>query len=162
MSTDRDRDESAHDEDPAPQEHLYTLAEVADRISQELHVRPALSTLRAAAADARRGSTPARLTDGLPAPLNPGRHGSQTLFDPNAVDAWLAHHPRRRIRQLQDRLAAASPEFRHRAVATARRAGLSWQQIAAAISRADGRRYSRQAAQQRYRFAGEDAASDLN
>jgi hypothetical protein len=128
-----------------------TYAEVADRIEQELGVRPALSTLRAAAADRRRGTTRTRLTAGMPAPAAPPRSGAPTLFSAAAIDRWLAKHQRRRIRMLQERVIAATPSHRTRVVRRAREAGLSWQEIADAINEADGTTHSRQWAQQRYR-----------
>jgi hypothetical protein len=137
---------------PEPPRRL-TYALLADRIEAELGVRPALSTLRAAAADSNRGNPGTRLTAGMPAPLKTPDARGRTQFSAAAVDRWLARHPRRRIRREQDRLAATPAAQRARAVAHARAAGLSWAHIATALGEADARTYSRQWAQQRYRQA---------
>lgn len=131
---------------------VLTYRELADQIEQAFGVRPALSTLRAAAADSRRGTTRTRLTAGLPPPVRPSPAGP-ALFDTAAVQAWLAGHPWRRLRQEQERLMRRPAAQRPQAVAEARRAGLSWRQIADALSEADRTSYTRQWAQQRYRDA---------
>ena len=130
---------------------LLSYRQLADRIEQALGVRPALSTLRAAAADSDRGTPRTRLTAGLPAPSARAAAGGAALFDADAVQAWLAAHPRRRISHEQDRLLRAPAAQRPQAVAHARRAGLSWRQVADALAQADGTSYTRQWAQQRYR-----------
>jgi hypothetical protein len=130
----------------------YSYAEVADRVEAVLGVRPQLSTLRAAAAaDARvRGTNSrVRVTAGMPAPIKQVP-GYPTEFDANAIEHWLANHPRAQGTQQMQLLANASPKQRDKAVARARAAGLSWQQIADAIGQAEGKTYSRQWAQQRY------------
>ena len=134
-----------------PADELLTYRQLADRIEQALGVRPALSSLRAAAAVDGRGHARTRLTAGMPAPAEAAGAAGQTLFRASAVDAWLAEHPRRRIARLQQHLAQVPPADRAGAVAQARRDGLSWSQIAAALASADGTTYSRQWAQQRYR-----------
>lgn len=133
-----------------PIEELLTYHQLADRVELSLGVRPALSSLRAAAAVDGRGTPRGRLTAGLPAPVDTTGAGGRRLFSAATVDAWLAGHPRRRITDLQHQLAAASPAQRPQAVAAARCAGLSWAQVAEALAAADGRTYSRQWAQQRY------------
>ena len=72
----------------------YTYDQVADRIVTELGLpRPALSTLRAAAATAVRGTNQrVRVTAGMPRPLQ-GRVNRQVVFDAAAIDTWLADHP---------------------------------------------------------------------
>ena len=132
---------------------LLSYRQLADRIEQALGARPALSTLRAAAADSGRGTPRTRLTAGLPAPTARAAPGGPALFDAAAVQAWLAAHPRRLIRQEQQRLIRTPTPQRPRAVAHARRAGLSWRQVAEAFAQADGTSYTRQWAQQRYRDA---------
>src|SRR5918996_563282 len=102
--------------------HL-SYVEVADRIDEALGVRPALSTLRAAAADSRRGTSRTRVTTGMPAPITPPRPGIPTEFSATAVDRWLAKHPWREIRMRQERIMAASPAHRARVVRRARVAG---------------------------------------
>lgn len=127
-----------------------TYRDVADRIEAALGVRPAPSTLRAAAAVSGRGATRARITAGLPAPLPEPDAAGRTVFDAGAIDQWLAQHPRNRIHREQYRLAEAGPAERAAAVAHARGAGLSWQQVAEALGRTDGKSRSRQWAQQRF------------
>lgn len=134
-----------------PADELLTYRQLADRIEQALGVRPALSSLRAAAAVDGRGHARTRLTAGLPTPVEAAGAAGQTLFRASAVDAWLAEHPRRRIARLQQHLAQVPAADRAGAVAQARRDGLSWSQIAVALASADGTTYSRQWAQQRYR-----------
>lgn len=131
--------------------HRYTYEQVADRIEVELGVRPALSTLRAAAAASSRGTNSrVRVTAGMPAPLS-RPVGGRTVFSAPAIDRWLAHHPSRTVTAAMDRLARAGrTAARGAAVVRAREAGLSWQQVADALGTADGTRYSRQWAQQRY------------
>lgn len=131
-------------------EDLLTYRQLADRVERALGVRPALSSLRAAAATAGRGVARTRLTAGLPAPTSTTDATGQRLFLAAEVDAWLAGHPRRRIADHQRDLAAAPISQRPQAVAAARAAGLSWREIADALTDADGRAYSRQWAQQRY------------
>jgi hypothetical protein len=127
-----------------------TYPELAARIEQALGVRPALSTLRAAAAVQDRGKTRTRVTASMPAPSSSPDPAGRTVFNAAAIDRWLVHHPRRRIRQRQERLIAVRASRRPQAVAGARQAGLSWQQIADALGEADGTRFTRQWAQQRY------------
>jgi len=130
-----------------------TYRELADRIEQQLGVRPALSTLRAAAAVSGRGTMRTRITAGLPAPARAPDSAGRTVFSAAKVDRWLATHPRNRLRREQARLTAAAAERRPQAVAKARQAGLSWQQVADALAAADGVTRTRQWAQQRYRGA---------
>jgi hypothetical protein len=127
-----------------------TYPELVARIEQALGVRPALSTLRAAAAVQNRGKTRTRVTGDMPASAPSPDPAGRTVFNAAAIDRWLARHPRRRIRQRQERLLTVSASRRPQAVAGARQAGLSWQQIADALGEADGTTYTRQWAQQRY------------
>lgn len=129
----------------------YTYDQVADRIVAELGVpRPALSTLRAAAATAGRGTNQrVRVTAGMPRPLH-GRVDRQVVFDATAIDTWLADHPARAVRRARAALAAAAPEDRQAAVDQARASGLSWAEVADAIASAEGITRTRQWAQQRY------------
>lgn len=131
-------------------DELLSYADLANRVEQALGVRPALSTLRAAAATDARSGVRTRLTAGMPGPVTSGPAG-RALFRASEVQAWLAEHPRRRLRRQQERLRDAPHQSRPRAVAAARAAGLSWQQVADALAEADGTTYSRQWAQQRYR-----------
>ena len=131
----------------------YTYDQVADRIAAELEVpRPALSTLRAAAATANRSpgtNQRVRVTAGMPRPLE-GRVDRQVLFDATAIDTWLANHPARAARRARAALAAAAPEDRQAAVDQARASGLSWAEVADALAAAEGTTRTRQWAQQRY------------
>ncbi|GAA4758025.1 hypothetical protein GCM10023328_47350 [Modestobacter marinus] len=129
----------------------YTYDQVADRIVAELGVpRPALSTLRAAAATAGRGTNQrVRVTAGMPRPLQ-GRVDRQVLFDATEIDTWLANHPARAVRRARAALAAAAPEDRQAAVDQARASGLSWAEVADAIAGAEGITRTRQWAQQLY------------
>ena len=131
----------------------YTYDQVADRIVAELDVpRPALSTLRAAAATAgrTRGTNQrVRVTAGMPRPLQ-GRVDRQVLFDATVIDTWLANHPARAARRARAALAAAAPEDRQAAVDQARASGLSWAEVADAIAGAEGISRTRQWAQQLY------------
>lgn len=129
----------------------YTYDQVADRIVAELGVpRPALSTLRAAAATAGRGTNQrVRVTAGMPRPLQ-GRVDRQVLFDATAIDTWLANHPARAARRARAALAAAAPEDRQAAVDQARASGLSWAEVVDAIAGAEGITRTRQWAQQLY------------
>lgn len=129
----------------------YTYDQVADRIVAELGVpRPALSTLRAAAAAAGRGTNRrVRVTAGMPRPLE-GRVDRQVLFDATAIDTWLANHPARAARRAWAALAAAAPEDRQAAVDQARASGLSWAEVADAIAGVEGITRTRQWAQQLY------------
>lgn len=117
----------------------YSYDELARRISAVLQIPPpSLSTLRAAAAEARR--TPgtkcqARLTYGMPPPQRVDGHA---VFERAAVEAWLANHPRQssqaaiaRLRRAVD----AGCDLRT-AVEEARRASLSWRAIADSLTKA--------------------------
>ena len=129
----------------------YTYDQVADRIVAELGVpRPALSTLRAAAATAGRGTNQrVRVTAGMPRPQQ-GRVDRQVVFDAAAIDTWLANHPVRAVRRARAALAAAAPEDRQIAVDQARASGLSWAEVADTIATVQGISRTRQWAQQRY------------
>lgn len=115
----------------------YTYAELAERIESILGVRPAPSTLRAAAAEARR--TPAnqsrpRLTMGMPLPLSDSPPGKPVRFSAAETEEWLAQHPWREWTAVRDSLvqsaaAATAPEQLEKAVAEARTGGMSWRQI---------------------------------
>ncbi len=75
----------------------YSYEQLAARIEEVLGVRPSLSTLRAAAAEARRTPTSrarARITVGLPAPLPTASRTAPVHFDATLIEAWLAEHPR--------------------------------------------------------------------
>lgn len=126
-----------------------TYEQLADRIEAELGRRPALSTLRAAQATRTRRQR-SNLTSGMPAPLPDRDSRRRTVFDGAAVDTWLRTHPRTQIRQHQQQLAHTPRDARPAAVAMARAAGLSWQQIADAFASTDAATRTKQWAQQRY------------
>lgn len=131
-------------------EKLLSYAELAERIHQVLGVRPAESTLRAATANRDRPGRGTAVTTGMPAPLAQRDPAGHAQFDPVAVDTWLHRHPQLTIRRHQQELRTGPVSGRATAVAAAREAGLSWQQVAAACAAADGTTYTRQWAQQRY------------
>lgn len=132
----------------------YTYAEVADLIERELGIRPALSSLRAAAAtDKRTEATLSRprLTTGMPAKVSGLSRPAR--FDADAIDAWLAAHPLKVWQQTVDAFQAAlrggqPPE---QAIAGARRAGLSWRQITQLWTAVDGRQRSSTTVHARFR-----------
>lgn len=130
---------------PAP---TYTYRQLADRIETELGERPSLSALRAAAATARRTSSPRprpRLTAGMPKPLPAPAITSPALFSQAAVDRWLLRHPLRGWSRAYQQLVTRSANSRTPlaiAVRQARSAGLSWRQIARAVSEGTGTAHS--------------------
>lgn len=134
----------------------YTYEQLAAAIEQALGVRPALSTLRAAQAEARTavGTRRRSLTAGMPAPLP--STGGPALFDAATVDRWLADHPRRALQkateQATDALRAGTSEAQ--VVARARENGLSWRQITAVLNTVGPRRRSVAAVHRRYQHTG--------
>lgn len=131
-------------------QHHLTYEQLASRIETVLGTRPALSTLRAAAATRTRRPRRSDLTAGMPAPLPERDSHHRTVFDSPAIEEWLHTHPRLQIRHHQQRLTAAARSERSTAVAAARAAGLSWQQVADACAAADATSYTKQWAQQRF------------
>jgi len=91
-----------------------------------------------------------RITAGMPAPAGRDEAG-RAVFDADRFDRWLAAHPRHRVATVQQRLSAARVPRRAAAVARARAAGLSWQQITDTLGAADGTTYTRQQVWARYR-----------
>lgn len=133
---------------PAPQ--WYSYEDLQRRIREVLGAEVATSTLRAA--PTRRGQARTRITEGLPAPLPEIRaRFGPVRFAVDAVEAWLSAHPLRRQQDALNGVQAAPPVDRRAAVDRARAVGVSWARIAAAISAAEGRPYSAQAAHKRYR-----------
>lgn len=112
-------------------ERVYGYVQIADRIHEELGIRPALSTLRAGAA--RKGLAvdyPPRITAGMPAPLPPRTHPAR--FDADVI----RNHPWRTQRERLDVLthtASRDTEGLRRTVADARAAGGSWSAITTAL-----------------------------
>lgn len=131
-------------------EVLLSYTELAERIHQVLGHRPAVATLRAAAATRDRYSRTAGVTTGMPAPLDARDAAGRAQFDASAIDAWLERHPQLTIRRHQRAVSEASLAQRAEAVGAARAAGVSWQEVADACGAADHRPYTRQWAQQRY------------
>lgn len=137
----------------------YGYRELADRIEQVLGVRPSLSTLRAARSETRRtkaSSSRPRITYGMPLPRQTGGPTSPAAFSVREVEAWLKRHPRSQWANTYDRLVAVAgkPSARVDAsVARARRAGLSWRQIAQALTDGSGVRHSPAGVHKRYRDA---------
>lgn len=134
----------------SPAARHYTYIELADRIAAELGERPSLSTLRAAGAVSDHGTNSrVRITAGMPAP-EPQTVDGRAVFRASAIEQWLRRHPRRAQQAARDRLQAASEARRPDAVARARQAGLSWQEVVDVINAADGTTRTRQWAQQRF------------
>lgn len=129
---------------------FLTYTEVADRIHQALGYRPAPATLRAAAATRTRPGRGTALTVGMPGPAVTRDSAGRAQFDADQIDIWLQQHPQLQIRRHQQALTDSPRPARAAAVATAREAGLSWQEIAEACGAADHTTYTRQWAQQRY------------
>lgn len=142
---------------------VVTYEDLAARIAAVLGVdRPAVSTLRAAAAARGRSSsartTRSRLTAGMPAPA---RFHGRAYFDPEEVEDWLQGHPWLLARQARAELvdaaaraarlggATGKAELRT-AVGRARNAGLSWRAITAALADS-GTARSVQAVHKRFR-----------
>jgi len=119
---------------------VYTYRQVADRIEQELGVRPSLSLLRAAAAEERRRGLRdgmPRLTLGMPEPEPRASATSVVLFSRSAIEAWLRRHPRRLYQSAVDAVtksASGSERQLEAAVRRARVARVSWRDIAEGIS----------------------------
>lgn len=132
----------------APQ--WYSYEDLQRRIREVLGVEVATSTLRAA--PTRQGRSRTRITEGLPAPLPENRARFVPVrFAVDDIEAWLAAHTLRRQQDALHGVEAAEPADRQVSVDRARDAGVSWARIAAAISAAEGRPYSAQAAHKRYR-----------
>lgn len=119
---------------------VYTYPQVADRIEEELGVRPSLSSLRSAAAEGRRrgrrGGTP-RLIMGMPDPEPRASATAVAHFSRTAIDAWLRRHPRRRYEAATQAVTAFADGPNRQletAVRRARSAGVSWTDITAALS----------------------------
>lgn len=128
----------------------YTYDDIADRIAEVFGERPTPAILYGGERDPDRPVRgEIRVTAGMPTPL-PGRPPRQ--FDADEVDAWLRKHPRlvarKRVEQLRE--AITGTLVRQDAVAAARNAGLSWQQITDVIQEVDEREISRQAVAKQY------------
>lgn len=145
---------------------VYTYPQVAARIEEELGVRPSLSALRAAAAEERRrgakGGVP-RVTLGLPSPEPRPSATAPVLFSQAAIEAWLKKHPRRgyaaAVETLQragygprpEREGEARRVRRENVIRRARAIGVSWSDIAHALSAGSAAPISRAGAYQRFR-----------
>ncbi len=144
-----------------PMTREYSYAEVRARLREELGVDVTESTLRAGFAEA--GTPTSRVTAGMPAPLPAVHRNRPARFDAAAIEAWLATHPRLHQEAALAAIGSASASELTRLVAQARVLHVSWARIAAAISEAEGRPYSRQAAFKRYgslRQAGQHSGED--
>lgn len=125
-------------------EPTYSYRELAQRIEEVFGVRPSQSALRAAAAASRRSTTThgwPRMTAGMPAPEATKAKTSPASFSVRKVEAWLRRHPRLAADRAYAALAASAGNPRARldlAVSKARRAGLSWRLVAAAITEGTG------------------------
>lgn len=138
----------------------YTVADVQNRVEEALGERPTANDVhRESGRAGQRPNARVRLMAGLPAPVNGGE--SVLEFDRDAVESWLAQHPRlQRASQLEalyeglvaslDATPRQGDQLRAEAVHRARSVGLSWAQIADQISVVDGRDVTRQAVAKRY------------
>lgn len=138
----------------------YTVSDVQNRVEAVLGERPTANDVhRESGRAGQRPNARVRLMAGLPAPTNTGE--SVLEFDPAAVEAWLAAHPRlqraSQLEELYEQLVAsldATPregdQLRADAIHRARSVGLSWAQIADQIGLVDGREVTRQAVAKRY------------
>lgn len=141
---------------------LYTYPQVADRIEEELGVRPSLSSLRAEAAEsrrrARRGGLP-RLTMGLPDPEPRASTTAVVHFSRTTIETWLRRHPRRRYEAARQAVttAASGPKRQLEvAVRRARRAGVSWTHITEALSAGSSSPANRSWTHRRFSYLDED------
>ncbi|MCO7221542.1 hypothetical protein [Klenkia sp. PcliD-1-E] len=134
----------------------YTYDQVADRIADELGIRPTTSTLRAGFSATGDGRTTGRvrITAGMPAP-RPLLVNRRVVFDAAAIEAWLANHPHRALNRAVAALEQAPAGRLDAAVASARAAGLSWAQVAAALTTSTGMSRTRQWAQWRFGTSGQ-------
>jgi len=123
------------------QPQYYGYAELADRIAAVLGVRPSLSLLRGAAAEARRrdqrqGLRRGRpsITTGMPHPRPSTRRPA--TFDPLEVETWLAGHPAlawdQALQTARDRLADGQDV--EDVVSAALQAGISWSALTELIN----------------------------
>lgn len=124
----------------------YSYLDIQQRVREVLNVEVSQTTLRCAGT--REGTARTRLTEGMPAPL-PGDY-KPARFDPDQIETWLANHLLLRQRQALLELSESDSDERQLLVAAARDLGVSWARIASAISSAQGRPYTTQAAHQRY------------
>lgn len=124
-----------------PTPATYSYDQVAERIEQVLGERPSKSALRAAPLRQRRtrGRRPG-LTAGMPAPLPSPSKTTRARFSAEAVEEWLAVHPRlewaRAMHEAQMGLAAG--QHTDTVVSAALTGGLSWRQITAILNEHDG------------------------
>lgn len=134
------------------QQRLITTTEVADLVEKLTGRRPLASSLRAAATDGT-----------MPAPVV-SRPGVASLWDADAIEAWLLRRNPDAVRKIQARIARAvdkSESALRREVAAARAAGLTWAQIGAAIPSLRGGHLSKQGAQMRFKDLDAPAAGPV-
>lgn len=137
---------------------IYRVEDVVDRIAAVLGERPSVNQVHKAVSG---GATRVRSSAvaGLPAALDRPTGGRATLqWDAKVVETWLADHPRVRLERALSELDARACELAESGrragevamIRWARESGLSWAQIAAALSRARGVQVTRQAVAQRF------------
>lgn len=130
----------------------YGYKQVADRIEHVLGERPEESTMRTALVRRRRtaGRRPGIAT-GLPAPLPSEKLPAR--FSADAVEEWLAAHPRlawdQAVQEAREGLAAGKSTAV--IVHGARTRGLSWRQITEILNTHDGGHRSVSGVHKRYR-----------
>lgn len=123
----------------------YTYAQLAQRIAEELRVKPSPSALRAARAEDQRalGTRPRsrpRITTAMPPPLEASGPTAPARFDADAIETWLAAHPwrahARHLATYRATLATTAPA--EDAVAQALADGLSWTAISQGLREVRG------------------------
>lgn len=135
---------------------FYDSADVAElltaKLGRDISPRAVRDEWRIAASG-RSTDARGRPTHGLP---TPHRAGGVLLYPKDHVDQWLTAHPdetrsplQRLTEQLRDALAEGSGR-RLTLVRDAKRGGMSWATITAALNAVDGRNVSRQAVAKRY------------
>lgn len=132
---------------------MYDVACVQDRLEAELGERPSANQIHKAAAVSRTANARLSVVSGLPVPVS--REGG-LLWSADAIDEWIAHHPRRVRQAAREELALALETVGAQdgidlgeVVARARAAGLSWGSIAEMFAGA-GRPITRQGLQARF------------
>lgn len=126
-----------------PTPATYSYADIADRLEQTLGVRPAISTLRAAAAATHRTANlhprHDRITAAMPAPLTSPAAGEPARFDAGQIEHWIARHPRLLKQRAQQHATQAlrRGEAELDVVIEARANGLSWASIATILTSHD-------------------------
>lgn len=124
-----------------------SVEEVLDHIESAFGRRPTANAIHLAVSRARAGASSraawrSSLTSGLPVAHDSGQG---LVFNQTEIEEWIRTHPARAGERLNEQLVAhETAAERAEAVARARAEGLSWERIAQAIARVDGRPVSRE------------------